>query len=187
MAIRTIQIDSSVTLPQLRKEFRKGLMTGGAVIRIRPGLSDTELEKLFSAVTAEPDKSEPGDTRVDGVAAIVMQELLREANLPSHLKSQIYSLGLTPDVRARQAEIESISSASLSAQNLRRLFLTSLGDGGENIEKRRRLAKSAGLPSDLVFLLARDPDASVRFHLKFISSVPERVYETSGSKDSQSF
>lgn len=40
--IHTIFIDENSEINGLKKEFRKKLMTGGAVIRLKPGLSEEQ-------------------------------------------------------------------------------------------------------------------------------------------------
>lgn len=55
--IHTVHVDPSTTLLALKKEFRKKLMTGGAVLRIAEGLSADEQEQILSTFidAAEPN------------------------------------------------------------------------------------------------------------------------------------
>ena len=159
--IHTIEIDGSAELEPLRKEFRKKLMTGGGVIRIRAGLVASELQLLCDRFIAS------SEDRAQGVRALVGQELLRQENLPEAAKQVIIAHGIIPDTRARDTSLER-SISVLDDQSLRCFFLGALGEGDEGVSHRRALAKCSHLPADLMFFLGRDPDRSVRFQLKFI-------------------
>ncbi len=164
--IHTIEIDGSTELEPLRKEFRKKLMTGGGVIRIRAGLEASELQQLCDRFVASGVVS-TGDEKPQGVRALVGQELLRQENLPEAARQVIIAHGIIPDTRARDTSLER-SISLLDDQSLRCFFLGALGEGDECVSHRRALAKCSHLPADLMFFLGRDPDRSVRFQLKFI-------------------
>ena len=44
--IHRVEIDETTSFEALKKEFRKKLMTGGAVVRIKPGLNEAQLAQI---------------------------------------------------------------------------------------------------------------------------------------------
>jgi hypothetical protein len=44
--IHKFEIDDTVTFEELKREFRKKLMTGGAVVRLRSGLTPEQCERI---------------------------------------------------------------------------------------------------------------------------------------------
>lgn len=79
MSIHTIEIEESTELPELKKLFRKKLMTGGAVLRLQAGLDTKALHELFQRFS--PDALE------HNIASMVLREIAKSPNLSQELKS----------------------------------------------------------------------------------------------------
>lgn len=69
--IHKIEIDDTVTFDALAKEFRKKLMTGGAVVRLRDGLTSEQRERIRAEFEPHCKKF--------GIADEVIRELARPA------------------------------------------------------------------------------------------------------------
>lgn len=98
--ISTIEITPESDPAQLRKVMRKKLMTGGAVIRIAPGLAAADLEAIFNRFSAPPVENETdagGDSGGAGPArhsasALVLKELAAEPDLDTTLRDRLMAL-----------------------------------------------------------------------------------------------
>jgi hypothetical protein len=69
--IHTILIDTSVEPEALKKEFRKKLMTGGAVVRLPADLSDTGKNEIFATFAPH--------ARPNNVCSMVLIELAKSS------------------------------------------------------------------------------------------------------------
>jgi hypothetical protein len=93
--IHTIEVDSTSTVSELKKVFRKKLMTGGAVVRLRPGLSSEELESIMQTFgpNAEPHS----------LQEMVLVELAKAGQLTDSAKSKLLELPLPAIRRLRKS------------------------------------------------------------------------------------
>lgn len=178
--IHLLEITPDIDLVELRKQFRKRLMTGGAVVRLAPGLSPEQRRRIFERFCA--------DAAGDNVESMVLVQLALEEGLADDLIDDLAKLSLQPVARAllsrgdlsaavrdslqrhtsRSAgqryamRRESTELRRLDEWGLRRYFLANIGDSDAMIRARMALCR-APLPSDLRFLLGRDPEPRVRF------------------------
>ena len=87
--IHTILVAGDVEPATLKKEFRKRLMTGGAVVRLCEGATENDARCLFEKFEAEAKRY--------NLAALVLEEVARMKGLPSELKVSLLSLEI-PEV-----------------------------------------------------------------------------------------
>ncbi len=100
--IHTIEINENSQIPELKKLFRKKLMTGGAVVRLAPGLDAKMYSVLFERFKegAEPNS----------LQELVLRELVKMLSLSKSGKEyeltaeSFRSLGL----KAINAELEKL-------------------------------------------------------------------------------
>ena len=90
--IHTIVIDSTTKPDELRKIFRKKLMTGGAVIRLAPGLTPEQLVEIGREFL-------PGVVE-NNVNSMVLSELARCPELPESFARELENLGVENVKRA---------------------------------------------------------------------------------------
>lgn len=84
--IHTICVDEATELKSLKKEFRKCLMTGGAVVRLKPDLSTEQISQMIEMFSpgAEPHS----------LQCMVLEEIARAPQTNEHQLAQLKSLGL---------------------------------------------------------------------------------------------
>lgn len=87
--IHTILVAGDVEPATLKKEFRKRLMTGGAVVRLRAGLTEGDVRSLFEKFVSEAKRYNLG--------ALILEEIAKMKELPTDLKSSLLSLKI-PEV-----------------------------------------------------------------------------------------
>ncbi len=179
MAIHKIKIDSFIELAALKKLFRKKLMTGGAVLELSKNLDNEQLHQLFDEAKKE--------VQLPGVARLLLIELAelsssdekllkslhelevseidrtlyRRSDLPSELAASIKDKGHIRTLEEDHKQTLRVETYSFLEQ--RNYFLGSLGDEKTSVSKRLALLKAKSLPTDLLFLLRRDPNSEVRF------------------------
>ncbi|MFN8389499.1 MAG: hypothetical protein U0136_04335 [Bdellovibrionota bacterium] len=84
--IHTVFVDTETALPELRKEVRKKLMTGGAVIRLRPGLSGEDRRRLFNSFLP--------NARPNSIAAQVLVQLAEAPDAEQALLAELTEVKL---------------------------------------------------------------------------------------------
>jgi len=168
--IHVVEIDAEISPDELRKQFRKKLMTGGAVLRLREGLSTQDLEKLYANFVDEALEN--------NLAGLVLAELARAEQLPNKLRESLTSSGLSIVRRALSERSDaSLDAESLLQQKTRQVlqlapeklhgfFQAHLGDTAQAIAGRLALCSHPELPDDLALLLGRDSDSRVRFRIR---------------------
>ena len=84
--IHTICVDDSTEIKALKKEFRKCLMTGGAVVRLKNDLSTEQIAKMIEVFSpgAEPHS----------LQCMVLEEIARAPQTSPVQLSQLESLAL---------------------------------------------------------------------------------------------
>ena len=93
--IHTIEISDQTAVAPLKKLFRKKLMTGGAVLRLKADLSPEQLEHIFSAFSE-------GATE-HNVQGMVLRELAKEQTLSQGLTEKLSALKLQAVSRELQS------------------------------------------------------------------------------------
>ncbi len=182
--IHTLLVDAETTLPELKKLFRKKLMTGGGVIRLRPELTEAEHDKIFEHFSVDAD--------AENIQGLVLTELAREPHLGTKLTQQLvatdnrtvdcalYERGdLGEETRAILANrlpktfIERMNLtlltkrlAGLGQLELQEWLTTHQGEEAEAVLARRALARVRPLPESLLQDLLQDRDPVVRFDAK---------------------
>jgi hypothetical protein len=97
--IHTLSLDADLDLDALKKEFRKKLMTGGAVIRIPADISEPEIERIFLKVEEKIGDSAPKKNSI-------VEEVLKElAKHPSTSESVIRRIALYEDLPSIKREL----------------------------------------------------------------------------------
>jgi hypothetical protein len=84
--IHEIEIDRESEPVSLKKLFRKKLMTGGAVFRLKPSLSDSEIAALFTLFS--------GEAQPHNMCSMVLVELAKSGRLNSEQFESLQKLGL---------------------------------------------------------------------------------------------
>ena len=79
--IHTLYVSATTEPEALQKEFRKKLMTGGAVVRLNEGLTETELTSIAERFFA--------DAKRYNLSALVLEEISKVRSLPEALASQL--------------------------------------------------------------------------------------------------
>ena len=97
--IHRIEVDASSKHEVLAKEFRKKLMTGGAVVRLSAGHTSEDLRCLFNefAPVAKPHS----------LAELVLRELVDSDKLEPSLRAKLASTGL-PGVLMSLEKLEGV-------------------------------------------------------------------------------
>jgi len=90
--IHTLEIDCESEPQGLRKLFRKKLMTGGAVVRLKADLSPDEREQIFQ--TFAPDAKE------HSLDAMVLTELAKSCGVEDGLYPKLEETRLVSVTRA---------------------------------------------------------------------------------------
>lgn len=93
--IHTIIVDSTTKPDELRKLFRKKLMTGGAVVRLAPGLSPEQIGEIGREFL-------PGVVE-NNLNAMVLAELAKYPDLPENLAQELEKTELGSITRALKA------------------------------------------------------------------------------------
>ena len=168
--IHVVEVDAEISPDELRKIFRKKLMTGGAVLRLRDGLGANDLEKIYARFVDEALEN--------NLAGLVLAELARAAVLPTALRENLTACGLQI-VRQALAEradasldAESILQQKtrlvlqLAPEKLHDFFQAHLGSSAEAVAGRLALCNHPELPDDLALLLTRDSESRVRFRMR---------------------
>ena len=83
--INTLIVDASTELDLLKKEARKLLMTGGAIIRLSDSLTAADCEMLFARFHPAADRF--------NLAGEVMRQLSRSKKLSPERQSQLEEQG----------------------------------------------------------------------------------------------
>ncbi|MCB0324271.1 MAG: hypothetical protein KDD69_11895 [Bdellovibrionales bacterium] len=94
--IHTLVIDGQSDPNGLLKEFRKKLMTGGAVVRLPDTLSAAELERVVERFTPE--------AAPHNLHSMVLVEVAKHASLTEALRSKLADLSLPNVQRALARE-----------------------------------------------------------------------------------
>ena len=81
--IHKILINEKTDLKELKKLFRKKLMTGGAVIRLEEGLNESQLISIYETFSIE--------TEPNNVQSMVLRELAKESALPRQIRTKLLS------------------------------------------------------------------------------------------------
>lgn len=84
--IHVLEIDENSEPVAVKKAFRKKLMTGGGVVRLKAGLSEDQLAHLVEVFSA--------GVVANGVQAMVLREVAKVSNLSSELRGRLQSLDL---------------------------------------------------------------------------------------------
>ncbi len=103
--IHTIEVTKELSHEELKKELRKKLMTGGAVIRIAPGATDEELMIILDRYlpVAEPYSA----------AAQVLRAIAQRDSLPVEIEKKLLNSGLAEvlkDLESRGSETGKVVS-----------------------------------------------------------------------------
>jgi hypothetical protein len=84
--IHTVYVDAETDLLGLKKEVRKKLMTGGAVIRLRDGLTPAEQRAIFNRYSSE--------ARPNSIAAQVLVQLAHRAETDPAIVAELEGVTL---------------------------------------------------------------------------------------------
>lgn len=190
VSINRLPVNEETEIKALKKEFRKKLMTGGAVLEMHPELSLEKQNRLLDDATAEA--GEPGISRLLLVAFAEQKDLspclaqkLSALNIKDIDRALFRRPGLLKELRAellKKEHIRSIErsfleeslvstfSSTPSESILRKYFVENIGSEPASQAKRLALLSLENLPKDLVFLMQRDPDKRIRFEARGHSS-----------------
>ncbi len=85
--IHTIHVQPETTPEELKKLFRKKLMTGGAVIRLAAEVDDRAIEKIFETFKegAEPEN----------IRWMVLTEIAKRPGLSGELREKLEAAGIS--------------------------------------------------------------------------------------------
>lgn len=107
--IHTIPVAPGITPDELKKQLRKKLMTGGAVVRLRPGLSDAEKHELFEVFAPVAERH--------SAAALVLRALAQDPARSPSLSEKLEQVSVPEVVRdlraARPARSMDVSDTAL--------------------------------------------------------------------------
>lgn len=84
--IHKILVGPETDIQDLKKEVRKRLMTGGAVVRLRDGLGSEDLEKIIETYCPNVERH--------GVQASVLIEVAKSDKLSREMGEKLLLLGL---------------------------------------------------------------------------------------------
>ncbi len=98
--IHTLTVDEEFELGALRKEFRKKLMTGGAVVRIPAHLAEDNIENIFARLDQALDGTVP--TR-HSIAEEILRELIRHEASSESLLQRIGRYSSLPSIHRELA------------------------------------------------------------------------------------
>ena len=178
--IHTVEVDTEISPSTLQKEFRKKLMTGGAILKVKSDLSAEDRLALFHRYLELAGRN--------NLASLVLIELARAAELSGEL-SALLAASDVPGVSQALAERadanselgeqsrEAILRSKYSqiklygAAELRQFFQQHLGGTTAAIAGRLALCQHPELPSDLVTLLARDSEPVVRYQARLLCAL----------------
>lgn len=93
--IHKVLVGRDVTPQELKKAFRKKLMTGGAVLELEPGLTEAELLELLKRFQIEAAPF--------GLQSEVLSLIVSQIRLTPELEIALLGLGLENVTRAVQA------------------------------------------------------------------------------------
>ncbi|HMO17473.1 MAG TPA: hypothetical protein PKA63_10965 [Oligoflexia bacterium] len=82
--IHTIYINERSTLKEIKKEFRKYLMTGGSVIRIDPDLKTSSIDSIFKIYNEFYKSCEKNN-----ISYMILSELLKLKGLDENINHLI--------------------------------------------------------------------------------------------------
>ncbi len=88
--IHTIAVAPGLTPEELKKVLRKKLMTGGAVVRLKPGLTDAEKCELFEQFAPIAERH--------SAAALVLRALAQDPERTSALSEKLEQVSV-PEVQ----------------------------------------------------------------------------------------
>lgn len=83
--IHRVEVDEETAPEELKKLFRKRLMTGGAVIRLRSGINFTGQEKLLARYLPL--------VQPNNIGSLVLRELAKERPLSPKVEEALRGLG----------------------------------------------------------------------------------------------
>lgn len=174
--IHILEITSESNPDELRKLFRKKLMTGGGVIRIAPGVTAEQEALIFDRFVADAaghnlsaSVLEQLATQVHSLELLfklcdteipqVVSALRKRTDLPGEVRSRLKS-----DRTNAQRAIQEIALelSNYSDHELRLFFQRHLGEEEGAIEARLALCR-VDSPRDLFWLMSRDANREVRF------------------------
>ncbi len=89
--IHTLVVDADTYLADLKKNFRRKLMTGGAVIRLKDGLTAAEQRAIFNRFR--------GEAQPNNIAAQVLVQLASLAEADAEVLAELSTITLQ-EVRA---------------------------------------------------------------------------------------
>lgn len=177
--IHAITVTPDTALEDLRKLYRKKLMTGGAVLRLAPDLCADDLELMFERFSTDAG---PNNLQTEVLEQIArheacgpwLAEKLSSLNLP-RVSDALRARRLLPleDGAARREVIAAECSKleQMSSDDLRRYFLRHIGEDDDALTGRLALCRCQNLPTDLSYLLERDSDSTVRFHARYQAEI----------------
>ena len=183
--IHSIDVSLDSSIEQIKKVFRKKLMTGGARIELSEDVLPAQHDELFLKfiVDAKPNNiqcliltelgrakglSKKNMARISTLQyPAINRALLERDDLPSVLRGSLV-LG-TDESTSRDAAvyIESKKIESMTEDEVRNYFLDHLGDEQDAIVGRIAICQQKKIPEDLKYLLERDSNRRVRFQLRY--------------------
>jgi hypothetical protein len=102
--IHTLSVDENFELSALKKEFRKKLMTGGAVIRIAGDVSEQGIERIFLKLEEELVDAAPIK---NGIIEEVLKEIVRHRSTSDCIISKITTFENLPNLERELVKRES--------------------------------------------------------------------------------
>ena len=148
----TIQVDTELTA--LKKDVRKKLMTGGAVVRLADSLSTEEIGILAERYIAE--------YQPNAISEMVLCEIARDTRASPEIAqklAEIPSASIQTLLKANpvlQNRDTTTTVTPMTAAQIRRAFMDHLGDDEAQVQFRAALGSHPNLPDDVRYLLRRD-------------------------------
>lgn len=158
--IHRIEIAGDSKLTEVKKLFRKRLMTGGAKLALSPELDGTAqlqvFNEFFAGYAEDPQAA-------NGIAEETLILLAQYPLLTQEVRQLLSAIDNPKLLRVlRKKPNESSSYHSNEAGIVRRFFLAHLGEESAAVQARLRLSANRQLPADIKFLLQRDSSREVR-------------------------